>query len=135
MDDDTLTITCFDEAAGTALELAELFDRAHASAVLDRDGKLVDLMIYTDDEATIASSLVWAGGVMVAHPEAAAVVLFSVGEDDVGSVHEHETQLFHQAKAGFAQRGVELLDWITGDDEQFRSLAITCGIEANWPAA
>jgi hypothetical protein len=136
--DTELTLKTFDEAMAYAFYFAETHPHAHASIVVDADGTVLDLTVHTADDATVASAIVWASGVIVAMEKAAAVVLISVGPEPVTELAEDDIALFNECRGRFAHRGIALLDWIKSDPDNFRSLAFSCDVDHAWdvpPAA
>lgn len=124
----TIHIQGFADALVAAGGLYARFHHCHAAALLDDDGAVLDLTAFASARHSIDDSLDWARCMVLNEPRATRLVLLSVLRDGVEEVQEAHLATFRQAREVFGGDGVEILDWIQTDGEQFRSLAFTAGL-------
>ncbi|MGH8909477.1 MAG: hypothetical protein ACRD0K_24010 [Egibacteraceae bacterium] len=102
--------------------------------LIDRNGGVVDLTPFAESCHDIDTALNWARCFAGSHADVAGMVILSTGHDDVTHPSEDDLMLFRTARSVFGEIGVTVHDWIQHGADELRSLAITSGQAAPWPA-
>jgi hypothetical protein len=134
MGDQPLVIKGFADAVGAAMGIQDRFGHGHGAAMLDDDGVVLDLTLFTADEHTVDTALGWAYCFVLNHPHARRLVLLSAVRDSVRTPNEDDLAVLRRARAEFAHCGVEIVDWIQSDGDDIRSIAFTTDRHA-WDSA
>lgn len=132
MTSNVLRIGGFGDAAAAVIGLKNRFGHAHAVAVLDDEGIVLDLTAFTGARHTMDTALDWANCCLLNEPEASRFLLLSAVDVDVQDLREDDIRLFQLARRVFGERGVQVIDWVQADDENVRSLAISCDVDPPW---
>ena len=128
-----LAIAGIADAIDLAWGLHEQFRHAHAAAVVDHTGAVLDLTVFTAEQSQMGTAVQWAVARVQDDPTVTGVVLFSIGQGDVGTAKEDDLFAFRRARSLLDDLGVVLHDWVQSDDEHLRSLNETAGLVARWP--
>ena len=118
-----LRISGVADAVATAFGLRGRFPHAHGAAMLDGDGVVLDLTVFTRHNHSISDALGWAGCFMANHGRAKRIVLLSAVESGVGDeLREADLETLRSARRRFGEAGVLVIDWLQCDGHQVRSL-------------
>lgn len=111
-------------------ELAALrarFRHAHAAALLDGCGAILDLTAFTDPPHTEDDALDRAHCHIRDNPGVRYLILLSAVRGNARLLQADDLRKLRRARAAFARSGVDVVDWIRFDGRWFRSLAISAG--------
>ena len=127
-----LRITSFADAAGTAFGLRDRFTHAHAVAVLDRHGRVLDLTLFTGADHSVDTALGWADCFVLNDERAERVVLLSAVESRVADgLRECDLDTLRSARKVFGELGVLVVDWLQCDGDDVLSLDLA-GDDEGW---
>jgi hypothetical protein len=119
------------EALATAMGLADDFAYAQAMALLDRRGRTLELILFTDPQRhTPDDAIGWAGCRIFDLSTAQRLVLLSIGVTT--DLSDDDVAWFVQRRARFAEVDVDLVDWIRTDGDSFRSVAYAIDPDHAW---
>ncbi|MGQ0802620.1 MAG: hypothetical protein ACT4PI_01970 [Actinomycetota bacterium] len=135
MGNEPLVIKGFADAVGAAMGIKDRFGHGHGAALLDDDGVVLDLTLFTADEHTVDTALGWAYCFVLNHPHTRRLVLLSAVRDSVRTPREDVLAVLRRARDEFAHCGVEIVDWIQSDGDDIRSVAFTAEPDAGGSAA
>lgn len=128
-----MTIAGFEDAVGVLMGLRDRFGYGHCAVCLDDLWCVRDLTAFTDVEHHDAdTALDWASCAILNDAAISKLVLLSCVTDDVRRPREDEITSYGRIRAVFGERGVEVLDWILYDGENFRSMAFTVDPDEAW---
>ncbi len=114
----------FGDAVAVLMGMHDRFGHAHAAVALDAGGTVRDLTAFTADWHTIDTALSWVDCMITNDPAIARLVLLSAVQEDPTVLQESHVALFESARTVFGSRGVEVVDWIRFDGENFHSIGI-----------
>lgn len=123
--EETLYIRDFGDAVGAAMGIKDRFGRAHGAALLDGDGLVLDMIVFTDRAHSIANAIAYVALTAPFMDELRSVVLFSALRRDVRTIREEDVETFERAKRELGS--IRVLDWIQCNRKDIRSLAFTIG--------
>lgn len=127
------TITCYRDAVGLALELADRHAFASAIALLDANGRRIDLAVARGLGPSLEPVVAWARGRAGWSGSPTGALAVSVQPLAPGVIREVDLHRFRQANWSLAAAGCRLVDWIETDGDVVRSYAyLTCPAAA-WP--
>lgn len=124
-------IRTFEDAVCEGFALSESFKQAQTAALLDDDGHILDMTVFSRDVHTVDVALDWAHCMLCNIEGIARIVLFSITKQPVEDIKEDDIRTFEAAREVFRREwDVDLLDWIQCDGDQMRSLAFTLSKDA-----
>jgi hypothetical protein len=128
-----LVINSLADAAAAAAGLRDRLSHGHGVAVTDRQGGVLDMLVFTADDHTADDAIRAGLAAGSRHPLARRAVLLSVLDGvDVAVPNELEVEMWHATVERFARVGLELSEWVVVSGERFRSLSITAATEQAW---
>ena len=123
--EEPLRISGVGEAMAAAFGIRDRFRRAHGAALLDGDGVVLDLTVFTAKHHSIETALQWAGCALAsgAHRRPDRIILYSAVRRSVADeLREADIELLRRARARFAGAGVRVVDWLQCDGKVVRSI-------------
>jgi len=128
-----LPIATFRDALTVVLELSDRFRFVHTAIVLDASHLVLDLTAFTDPTVhTIAGAVAWSGE-LLRRPVAEKLLLCSIDRTIGARFVASDRTFYARLSETAADAGIEVLDWIRGDGERFRSLAFATDPHHAWP--
>lgn len=123
----------FGGAIGEVTEIRDAFGYGHSAVCLDDLWGVRDLTIFTDpDRHDCWTALEWAHCAILNDEQISRVVLLSGVTGDVSGPFEDDIVAYGRMRASFAERGVEMVDWLLFDGESYRSMAFTVDPDEAW---
>lgn len=129
MEEAPLTIASFSDAVAEAFALHDRFGRAHAVAVLDADGDVLDLTAFT--KAPVDAAITWARCIVGGDDRPSRLLVLSAVDRDPRKIRDEDARKLRLWRSLFRRYEVEVVDWILTDGQWLRSLAMTAGL-ATW---
>lgn len=124
----TRTIRSFADAVDAVTALRKRHRHAHAAAILDAHGRVLDLTPFRRSKHTVDDALNWVNCLVSDDERATRVVLLSaVG--DVMVLREQDARVLKLAQTVFARYDIEIVDWVQCDGTQTRSIGRTIGTD------
>lgn len=128
----TRSIPDFTAAVHTAITLHDLYGRYATVAVLDPEGRILDMTPFAGDDACVLCATEWAACRCGSDERADHAVVLSGSGGSVLELREDDVRLFHFIRDELASCELEVLDWIQTDGQQVRSLAFSCDVVPAW---
>lgn len=124
----TRTIRSSADAVDAATALRERYRHAHAVAILDAHGRVLDLTPFRRATETVDDALNWANCLVSDDERATKMVLLSA-VSDVMVLREEDARTLKLAQTVFARYDIEIVDWVQCDGTWTRSIGRTIGTD------
>jgi hypothetical protein len=110
------SLRTFADTVGAARLLAARYRRAHAAALLDRFGRVLDFNVFPLPNHKIDDALHWAHATIFTNAMVRQVALFTVGVADSGRFVETDLERLVIAYSTFEPYGIGTVDWVRVDE-------------------
>lgn len=127
MEDEPLSICGFGDAVSTLMGIHEDFGYAHAVALIDTDGRVLDLVVFAERMYSIDAAIGWAICETLEVPDVQRLVFFSCEDGGTAELREQDVRKAEELRSAFADSGFEVVDWLFADGELMRSIACSIG--------
>lgn len=127
-----VTVSCFRDAVGIALELSDEYAYAQVALLLDGDGTQLDRRVFASVGVGLMPVLAWCLSTAAGLGQPVDVLLVTARSVEPGMVREHDLAQYRRADRILTGANLGLVDWIETDGEFVRSLAYLIHPETAW---